>query len=627
MTHVCLFLFPAHPPILVMKHIYIPLLFLGLLSFRRAASQAFTHMEALAHLDSISNNNGVAVADYDRDGDLDLFFTGILNFDPSDKKTWNHLMQNQGNGAFEDVTVAAGFGSQYINEGLKAERGEKMGASWGDYDNDGFPDLFLANSRENQLYHNEGDGTFKDVTALAGVAGCNVCYSATGLWWDHDRDGDLDLYVSNLNTTNVMYENKGAGTFVDVTEAKGLGGGNTITWSSVAFDAGKDGFLDLLNVNDTQQKVFFENRSGLNYNEAALAYRINNLGAGMGVTIGDANNDGLFDIFITNIYNHLPNPLFMATGPRRFKDEAAKWGVENTGWGWGTHFLDFDHDGDEDLAAVNGPIDKVNQVSQPDIANFFFKNLLKEGETRFEDWSAASGTDGLAKSKGLEVFDYDNDGDLDMAVANMLEPAYFFRNETLHNEQSANKNWLQIKLEGTVSNRDAFGTTVKIRIGEQWLYRFHHGAAIFGQSIKPVHFGLAGATVIDEIRFTWLTGVTEAIYNVPANQILAFKEGSGTVVHEQGGGNNGGGAILEKHLSLPNPFFGSTVLHFELATPGVLDLKIFSAIGQEVHHDSQTLEEAGILEFDFDGNTLPGGVYFYVAHFGGKSMSGKLVKG
>ncbi|MEI6411055.1 MAG: VCBS repeat-containing protein, partial [Bacteroidota bacterium] len=258
-------------------------LLFSLVSMHGVFGQDFSHIETFAHLDSIRNTNGVAVADYDGDGDLDLFFTGIQNFNPNNKNTWNHLMRNRGDGTFEDVTVAAGFGIQYVNEGLKAERGEKMGASWGDYDNDGFPDLFLANSRENQLYHNEGDGTFKDVTAKAGVAGCNVCYSATGLWWDHDRDGDLDLYVSNLNTTNVMYENKGDGTFEDVTKLLGIGGGSTITWSSVAIDAGKDGFLDLLNVNDTQAKEFFENRSGVKYNEAALAYRLDNKGAGMGV--------------------------------------------------------------------------------------------------------------------------------------------------------------------------------------------------------------------------------------------------------------------------------------------------------------------------------------------------------
>ena len=601
-------------------------LFPCLVAMYGASGQAFSHVEAAVRLDSIQNTNGVAVADYDNDGDLDLFFTGIQNFNPADHNTWNHLLRNRGDGTFEDVTKAAGFGIQYVNEGLKAERGEKMGASWGDYDNDGFPDLFLANSRENQLYHNEGDGTFKDVTAMAGVAGCNVCYSATGLWWDHDRDGDLDLYVSNLNTTNVIYENKGNGNFEDATEILGIGGGSTITWSSVAIDAGKDGFLDLLNVNDTQAKEFFENRSGLKYNEAALAYRLDNKGAGMGVAIGDCNNDGLFDIYITNIFTHLPNPLFVDQGNRRYKDVAQAWGVNNTGWGWGTQFLDFDHDGDEDLAAVNGPIDEVNQVPQPDIANFFFKNLLKQGEARFEDWSKQSGTDELAKGKGLETFDYDHDGDLDMVVANMLENAFFFRNETIHNnEHTGERNWLQIKLEGVVSNRNAFGTTVKIRIGNEWLYRYHHGGAIFGQSIKPVHFGIGSASMIDEIRFTWLTGVTEAIYNVPANQILSYREGSGVVVTEENNGSGGSSTFPEKHYAQPNPFAGETTLLFQLAKAGTLDLRIFNTLGEEVYHNSKTLDDAGSLTFDWDGGSQNSGVYVYMASFGDKQYTGKIV--
>jgi hypothetical protein len=601
------------------------LLLLGL-GFRNVTAQDFTHVESAAHLGAIVNTNGVAVADYDLDGDLDVFFTGILNFDPSDTKTWSHLMRNNGMGVFEDVTIEAGFTIQFINEGIKAERGEKMGASWGDYDNDGFPDIFLANSRENQLYHNEGNGTFKDVTAQAGVAGCNVCYSATGLWWDHDRDGDLDLYVSNLNTTNVLYQNNGDGTFSNITEITGLSGGSTITWSSVAFDAGKDGFLDLLNVNDTQAKEFFENRSGLRYNEAALAYRLDNKGAGMGVAIGDCNNDGLFDIYITNIFNHLPNPLFVDTGNRRYKDQAQEWGVNNTGWGWGTQFLDYDHDGDEDLAAVNGPIDKVNQVTQPDIGNFFFKNRLIDGESRFEDWSQASGTNGLAKGKGLETFDFDGDGDLDMVVANMQESAYLYKNETIEHGPTETKNWLQINLEGVTSNRNAFGTTVKIRIGNQWYHRFHHGAAIFGQSIKPIHFGIGAALMIDEIRFSWLTGVTEAIYNVPANQLLAFREGNGTVVQDSNGGNTGGGAIVEKNFSQPNPFSDATTITFDLSSAGTLELHIFNTMGQEVYRDDKTLSNPGSLSFEWDGRGVANGVYFYTANYQTKQMTGKLIK-
>ncbi len=608
-----------------MKNIVLPLFFAVSL-FQNGFSQNFIHAETTANLSQIQNTNGVAVADYDADGDLDVFFTGIKNFKPADETTWSHLMRNNGDGTFTDVTVVAGFGIQYINEGLRAERGEKMGASWGDYDNDGFPDLFLANSRLDQLYHNNGDGTFSDVTAQAGVEGCNVCYSATGLWWDHDRDGDLDLYVSVLNNENILYQNNGDGTFTDITTIMEVGGENTITWSSVAIDAGKDGFLDLYNMNDTQINAFFENRSGQKYNEASRACRLDDEGAGMGVAIGDCNNDGLFDIYVTNIYNHQPNPLFIDQGNRRYSNKAIQYGVENTGWGWGTQFFDFDHDGDEDLAAVNGPIDKLYGAVQPDIDNFLFKNMLKEESMHFVDYSQASGFVGKAKSKGLEVFDYDSDGDLDLVVANMEEAAYFFKNNTSQNDNLISKNWLQIKLEGTTSNRDAFGTTVKIKIGDQYYYRYHHGATVFGQSIKPVHFGVGAAEIIDEIRFTWLTGITEAIYDVPVNQILHFREGSGTVVEETRGTTPTGGAIVEKDFAKPNPFIGGTILSFELAKPGILELTLFSALGEVVYQTESILEEPGILEIPWDAENMASGVYFYAAKFSDKKMSGKLVK-
>jgi len=508
------------------------LLILTIFFLQISFAQHFQRVETEAQLDHAVKMNGVAVADYDQDGDLDIFFTGIENFKLNNDSTWSRLFQNQGDGTFEDVTIEAGFGIQYVNEGLKAERGEKMGAAWGDYDNDGFPDLFLANSREDQLYRNNGDGTFEDVTAQAGVEGCNVCYSASGTWFDHDRDGDLDLYVSLVNDANIFYKNNGDGTFEDITNAAGVGGERMITWTTVALDVGKDGYLDIWNINDTQINEFFENRSGQHYNEASRAYRLDDEGAGMGVAIGDYNNDGFFDAYVTNIFSHHPNPLFQNTGNRRFSNKAEDMGVEDAGWAWGTHFFDYDHDGDEDLAIVNGPIDKLTGDVQENIDNFFFKNMLTEGTMTFVDESQSSGFIGKAKGKGLEVFDYDMDGDLDLLVANMEEAPYFFKNTTIDNDQPITQNWFQLDLEGVASNRNAFGTEVRIIIGEKSYYRFHHGAGIFGQSIKPVHFGIGDVTIIDEIQISWLTGKTEAIYEVPANQILHFEEGSGTELKE-----------------------------------------------------------------------------------------------
>lgn len=603
------------------------LLILAIFFLKHSFAQQFQRIETEAQIGHAVNMNGVAVADYDQDGDLDIYFTGIENFDINNDSTWSRLLQNQGDGTFEDVTIQAGFGIQYVNEGLKAERGEKMGAAWGDYDNDGFPDLFLANSREDQLYRNNGDGTFEDVTAQAGVGGCNVCYSASGTWFDHDRDGDLDLYVSLVNDANILYENKGDGTFEDITRVTGVGGDKMITWSTVAWDIGKDGYLDIWNINDTQINEFFENRSGQHYNEASRAYRLDDEGAGMGVAIGDYNNDGFFDAFVTNIYSHHPNPLFENTANRRFLDKAAEMGVEDTGWAWGTHFFDYDHDGDEDLAVVNGPIDKLLGQGQEDIDNFFFKNMLIEGAATFEDESQSSGFVGTAKGKGLEVFDYDMDGDLDLLVANMNDAPYFFKNTTINNSQPTAQNWFQLDLEGVVSNRNAFGTEVRIIIGEKSYYRFHHGAGIFGQSIKPLHFGIGEATMIDEIQISWLTGKTEAIYNVSANQVLHFSEGSGTEIERVlPPKSKGGAAIVEKDFAFPNPFFESTTLRFELASIGNLDVSIYSFLGKEIFHFNQMVDEPGVIDIPLDTQHLPAGTYYYRAKIKDKEKIGKMMK-
>jgi hypothetical protein len=165
-------------------------------------------------------------------------------------------------------------------------------------------------------------------------------------------------------------------------------------------------------------------------------------GAGMGVTIGDYNNDGFFDIYIAQIFDHLPNPLLRNDGNRRFADEAQELGVDNAGWGWGTKFIDFDHDGDENLYIVTGVVSKqyINDTEQVDTENFFFKNLFMEGSESFQNWTVESGTRGDARARGLEVFDYDDDGDLDLVVGNVEKPPYLFRNEVIGDTQPPSKN-------------------------------------------------------------------------------------------------------------------------------------------------------------------------------------------
>jgi len=617
-----------------MKNFIKPIICLWLvipLLLPETTAQPFTRVEAETGLDIVRNNNGVAVADYDKDGDLDIYFSGFYSFDPNDEDTWNRLLRNKGDGTFEDVTMAAGFTAQFVNTDVTASMGEKLGVSWGDYDNDGYPDLFLANSRLDQLYHNNGDGTFTDVTDEAGVAGCHSCYSSSGLWFDHDRDGDLDLYVSMLNGPNIFYLNNGDGTFSDMTSFLNIQGDGVVTWSAITLDVGKDGFLDIYCANDTQINDFFANTSGLHYNEASLAYRLAYNGASMGMAIGDYNNDGFFDFYVTSIFNYQPNPLLKNLGVRRFEDVASQMGVENSGWGWGTHFFDYDNDGDEDLAAVTGVVSGqvVNGEVQTDVPNFFFKNMLmEEGTPGFVDWSAASNTNGDERARGLEVFDYDDDGDLDMVVANVESTPYFYKNNTISEGPSTGKNWLKIKLEGTVSNRNAFGTEVKITVDGQSYYRWHQGADFYGQSIKPVHFGLGDAETVDEIQLTWLSGIVDTYQNIQANQTIKITEG-GTLTDTK---DVEAVELPFKELnSFPNPFSNFTKISFELGKHGSGEFRIFSVLGKEVYRQSFQNTLPGNVEITWDGSGFngsdsPSGIYFYVLDFEGFRINGKLIK-
>lgn len=543
------------------------LLFVGLMGLiQMAQAQFFTEVTASAGLETAVESNGVAVADYDGDGDLDIYFVAYRQYDPADSTTWNRLYRNEGNGSFSEVTDAAGVAVR-MTDYPKGQMGNKFGAAWGDYDSDGDPDLFLTQVGPDILFRNEGNGTFSDMTHAAGLVDDPTDHDVSALWWDCDGDGDLDLYVSSWIGANTLYSNQGDGTFVDVTETSGLGDLGQ-TWTSIPLDADQDGDLDLYVVNDFGRNQFYINVGDGTFDEVTTLAGLEDEGHGMGVTVGDFNNDGIFDIYLTNDAAHFWNPLFVGRDDGTFYEDAEAMGVRNTEWGWGTEFFDYDHDGDVDLYAVNGfPVD-------PGTNRLFTNQLMQTGHATFQNDSAISGADGERDARGLVTFDYDNDGDLDLLVANWEGPAALYRNDAAQGE------WLQVELVGTTSNRAGVGAKLRIEANGQTQYRQHDGADFLGQSVVPVHVGLGSATMVQTLTVQWPGGGEDIIHNVAAGQRITIVQGQGvTVASEEG-------MQLESFRLAgvyPNPVQDAATLLFEASKPDHVELTVYDALGRTVH--------------------------------------------
>ncbi|MEM7658064.1 MAG: FG-GAP-like repeat-containing protein [Bacteroidota bacterium] len=470
------------------------------------------------------NNTGVAVADYDQDGDLDVFMVAKVDYSAVQPATWSRLFRNENDGTFEDVTLEAGFGNlhNYDLSDPGWELGVKMGASWGDYDNDGFPDLLLTNYHSVQLFHNEGDGTFTEQTTQAGLPIADSCYYFTALWWDVNRDGWLDLFLPNWLgcTEKSYYESNGDGTFTNRTAELGLAGTEEGSLMSVPIDANGDGRWDLFVANDFSENELFIQQADGTFLEEALAYGVAADGNDMGMAIGDINQDGTFEVYISNIAE---NRLFVQNEQGTYDDLAEEMEVYNTYWGWDTRFADMDLDGDEDLLVLNGYESDV--IFFPVFRqNFYFK---KEGigeEIAFVDASTESGFDVTANSISMGVFDYDNDGDLDVLISNTDDTPLFFENPA-SDAQAAH--WAQFHLQGTLSNRDGLGSQVSVWSGGKVQHRLYYGAGFMSQHLQGVHVGLGEETLIDSVIIRWNSGLVERYEQLPADQHFRLIENQG----------------------------------------------------------------------------------------------------
>ena len=497
---------------------------------------------------------GVALFDYNNDGLLDIFFTNGAAI-PSLEKTgpayWNRLFRNNGDGTFTDVTEKAGL------QGI----GYSMGAAAGDYDNDGFVDLYVTGVNRNQLFHNNGDGTFTDVTARAGVAGMvpklGKAWSVAAGWFDYNNDGLLDLFVVNylnysigtaklcvqdghpaycppvdfLGTPNILYRNNGDGTFTDVSEqshisqyvGKGMG---------VAFaDYDNDGFTDIFVSNDTFENYLLHNKGDGTFANVALPAGVayNAFGsaiAGMGADFRDIDNDGKPDIYETAMIGE-GFPLYRNLGGGQFQEVGSAAGLTAlTGHltGWGAGIFDFDNDGNKDLFIANSDIlDNSMELARRPFAlpNRVFRN---RGNLTFEDASAGAGASFqvAAPHRGAAFGDLNNDGQIDAVVTVLNGPPEIWMNH------SPKKNhWIILKLAGVKSNRDGLGTKIKITTSLSVQYNHATTTVSYNSSSdKRVHFGLGPASVVDTIELTWPSGIKQVLKNVNADQVLTVTEGA-----------------------------------------------------------------------------------------------------
>ncbi len=495
---------------------------------------------------------GVALFDYDNDGFLDVFFTNgaaIPSLEKSDPSYFNRLFHNNHDGTFTDVTEKAGL------QGA----GYSIGVAAGDYDNDGFVDLYITGVNRNQLLHNNGNGTFTDLTEKAGVMGVipkyGKAWGANAGWFDYDNDGRLDLFVADylnydmktaspcvqagipaycspvgfLGTPNILYHNNGDGTFTDVSEQSHIAQYVGKAMGLAFADYDNDGFTDIFVSNDTFQNFLFHNNGNGTFTEvgitAGVAYNaFGNVVAGMGTDFRDLDNDGKPDIFQTAMFGE-GFPIYKNLGDGQFQDFTAASGMAAmtsrlTAWGAGEY--DFDNDGYKDLFTANADIlDNAMEVAHRPFAlpNGLYRN---KGNLTFEDLSSKAGPSFsvTAPHRGAAFGDLNNDGKVDIVVTVLNGPPKVLMNRTQNNNH-----WLILKLVGVKSNRDGLGTKVKITtsLGAQ----YNQATTTVGynsSSDKRVHFGLGSAGVIDSIELTWPSGIKQVLKNVKADQILTATE-------------------------------------------------------------------------------------------------------
>jgi len=503
-----------------------------------------------------SMSGGVALFDYDNDGDLDIYLVNSLTVDlvKSKTKTKSELYRNDGDGKFTEVSEKAGV----------SDIGWGMGVAVGDYNNDGFEDLYVTCLGPNHLLKNNGNGTFTDVTEKAGVG--DPRWSTGASFFDYDRDGDLDLFVANYvdfdlknlpefgqgkscqyksipvqcgprglkGAGDTLYRNNGDGTFTDVSKQAGVADENGFYGLGViTSDFDDDGLIDIFVANDSTPNFHYRNQGNGTFKEigflAGTAVNENGSEQGsMGVTVGDYDHDGKLDLFVTNFDDEY-NVLYHNNGNNSFTDVsyAAKLAAVSLPYvGWGTKFFDYDNDGWVDLFVANGHV-------YPQLPSYRQRRLLHRNnhDGTFTEVSAQFGallTEARA-SRGVAFGDIDNDGDVDLLITDLDGPPQLLRNDG----GNAN-NSIIIKTVGVKSNRSGIGARVKVVAGDLiQVDEVRSGDSYISQSDLRLHFGLEKRTKVDLIEVRWPSGLVEKITGVGVNRIVTIKEGQGKIEEKE----------------------------------------------------------------------------------------------
>jgi hypothetical protein len=491
---------------------------------------------------------GVCVADYDGDGYQDIYFVNGKDRYDRGIAASNALYHNNGDGTFSDVTAKAGVPGT----------GYGMSCAWGDYDNDGFPDLFVSQFGRNILYHNNGDGTFTDVTDKAGVAGMDfgTLFHSGAIFFDYDRDGWLDLYVGgyvNLGadaprycqyfgvqtscgpeaydgTAAILYHNNGDGTFANVTKKAGIYQPRGKNLAVGAADYDNDGWPDLFVANDGVDSYLYQNQRDGTFKEKGVlvGMGVTNRGgimAAMCISLGDYDNDGWLDLYISD-WQGSSDHLWKNDGKGFLNEVSDEAGVTTRSvLSFGGGFFDYDNDGWLDILIANGHVYPEVEKVQPEQRYRQFPTLLhNEGKGKFRDATKSAGSGFAAPhvGRGVAFVDWDNDGLVDVVIGNNGDAPLLLHNRTRNGNHFAN-----FKLVGTKSNRDAIGARVRIQAGGiSQIREIQGGGSYLSQSDLRANFGLGTAARIDVVEVNWPSGSHQSFKNVDADQFYKIEEGS-----------------------------------------------------------------------------------------------------